>query len=408
MYSTVVSAKKCLPWIEKTRKPGSAVRADLNSFTQLISGDGFSVSFPTPLLLAHSPLIQSVLAQHHHCGSVSISLPSTAGGILILLAELLRSGETCALSGDRNSSQKLTSVQALLDILQCSVKLSKNSIEEVRGAEGNPHIVTSAQDENHHQDPVLSVSTPVPTIFTASTTNFSSKHTQSYESPSPSKSDGSSIILSPGETSIKLEEEDATSDSRVLYMDVCLEDILLSPKPSSGQENPSSQTEKDVKVEILELSCPFCQRVVKSQKSLKQHMMLRHPEPIHECLKCDASFSSKNDLGKHMKSAHFKFHCKSCHLSFKSKSRLCTHVESAHRERSSLEIKRRIGIGSSSSPRVELKKQLEWEHNDIRFSCDDCSKIFRSEKSFMKHCDVWHHDPKRMTTFKMPPYYKYM
>jgi len=404
MHFTVVSTKSCLPWIEEIAR--KSVRADLNSFTQLISGDGFSVSFPTPLLLAHSPLIQSLLAQQHHCGSVSISLPSAAGGILILLAEILRSGETCALSGDRNSCQKLTSVQALLDMLQCSVRLSKNSMEGVKGTEGNPHILPSVQEKNHYQDQVLSSLTSAPTIFTASTTNSSSKQTKSYESPSPSKSDGSSIILSPGETSIKL-EEDATPDSRVLYMDVCLEDILLSPKPSSSQENHSSQT-GNKKDEILELSCPFCQRAVKSQKSLKQHMMLRHPEPLHECLKCDASFLSKNGLDKHMKSVHFKFHCKSCHLIFKTKSRLCSHVEKAHRDRLSPKREIGIGIGSSSSPRVELKKQLEWEHNDMRFSCDDCSKIFLSEQSFMKHCDVCQHDPKRMTTFRMPPYQKFM
>jgi len=407
MYSTLVSTKSCLPWIDNTKK---LVRADLtsNSLVQLISGDGFSVSLPTPLLLAHSPLIQSVLAQHHHCGTVSISLPSAAGGILILLAEILMSGESCALSGDRNSNQKLCSVQAVLDILQCSVKLSINTMEEMQEDEGIPYIVPSGQDENNNQDHVLSSSTTAPTIFTASTTNSSSKHTQSFTSPSPSKSDGSSIILSPVETSIKLEEEDATGDSRVLYMDVCLEDILLSPKQSSGHVNPSNQTGKEVKVEIMELSCPFCERVVKSQKSLKQHMMLRHPEPIYDCLKCDASFLSKNDLDKHMKSVHFKFHCKSCHLSFKTKSRLCFHVETAHRERLSEGKELRNGAGSSFSPRVELKKQLEWEHNDMRFSCDECSKIFLSKQSFMKHCDMWNHDPKRMTTFRMPPYHKFM
>ena len=407
MFSTLVSTRSCLPWIENIRKPDSAVRSDQtsNSITQLISVDGFSVSLPTSLLLTTSPLIQSVLAQNlHYCGPVGISLPSTTGDVLILLAEILRSGESSAILGNRNSCQKLSSVQGVLDSLECSVKLSKNSLERTKRIEGNPAIVSSGQDENQN----LPSSTPAPTIFTASTTETSSKQTYLYASPSPSKSNGSSIILSPGETSIKLEEEDASEDSKVLFMDVCLKDILLSPKLSSGHENPPLKNKKVVKVEFMELPCPFCQRVVKSQKSLKQHMMLCHPEPRHDCVKCDASFFSKNDLDKHMKSAHFKFHCKSCHLAFKTKSRLCTHLESAHRERLSLKKERLMGPSSRPSPRVELKKQLEWEHNDVRFSCDDCSKIFSSERSFMKHCDLWNHDPKRMITFKMPPCQKYM
>ena len=148
----------------------------------------------------------------------------------------------------------------------------------------------------------------------------------------------------------------------------------------------------------------LCQRVLKTQKSLKQHMLLRHAEPLHDCEKCDFSFPSKKELNKHMKSAHMKFQCNSCNLTFKTRSRLCTHLQAAHLEEPTLKRKTMFG----PRPRVELNDQFEWEHNDERFSCDTCSKIFRSKESFLNHCNMLNHDPKLMTSFKMPRYKKYM
>ena len=402
MYRTVVSTRSCLPWIEHNRKPDrdQIYHGHTNSsMIQLLSGDGFSVSLPTPLVLANSPLIQSVLSQHHHCGTVSISLPSAEGSILILIAEILRRGETSALCGNKNSCQKLRSVQGVLDMLQCSVKITQNSLAGAgtEDAAGNPYKAASPLDTDQSPSHDLPSSTPTPTDFTVFTTNSSSKH-------SSSKSEESSV-LSPGEISIKLEleEEGTFEESKVLVIDARLEDILFSPKGSSGHESLPSLNDKNEKVgEVINLSCPFCKRVVKSQKSLKQHMMIRHPEPVHACVKCDSSYPSKKELGKHMKSAHFKFQCKSCHLTFKTKLRLHTHLEAGHLHKPTFEEKNMIGPRSKN----KLIDQFKWEHDDARFYCGTCLKIFRTNKSFMKHCNILNHDPNLMTSFKMPRYKK--
>merc|ERR1712179_507387 len=174
------------------------------------------------------------------------------------------------------------SVQAVLDMLQCSVKITQSnkaetrSVVEAAGA-GYSNNISSALDGSQSQGHDEFSTTPTPSDFTGSSTNSSSK----LGCP---KSEGSSV-LSPGEISIKLEleEDDAPEDSKILVIDARLEDILFSPKDSSGHEIPLGDADKKEKVEDVELCCPFCQRVLKTQKSLKQHMLLRHAEPLHDC-----------------------------------------------------------------------------------------------------------------------------
>ena len=91
---------------------------------KLLSGDGFSITLPLPLLLASSALLRSVLSNHQCCASVDISVPSVGGGTLVLVGEILRRGETSNFfDGDESSKEILRSVQTVLNMLLCGVSI---------------------------------------------------------------------------------------------------------------------------------------------------------------------------------------------------------------------------------------------------------------------------------------------
>jgi len=388
MDSTIVSTR---PWIENAINPGGFTEQSGHSSTNsslihIIGGDGFAVSLPAPLVLASSPLLRLIISNQHHCGAVSISVPSAEGGVLVHLAEILRKGETSVLFGNKYSGKILSSLQSMLDMLRCSVKISqevKVDFDKKR-REGSFDI-----DRNQ----VLAT----PTFSSNASTTDSDSTAKGFNSVTSqsNKSEGS-FISGADEENIKVEKE---NDSKVLYIGVSLEDIISSPKQSHDYLDAQNQDRFNDDVD-KELSCPFCLRVVKSQKSLKQHILLRHPEPIHDCEKCDASFLSKNNLEKHIKSAHSKFQCKFCHLAFISKKKLYSHEKTVHK------VKTAFIRHKDKTVSYIPEQDMEWEDNDVRFSCNLCAKIFRSKESYLKHCDLLNHDPKLMTRFRMPPYNK--
>jgi len=397
---------------------------------KLLSGDGFSITLPLPLLLASSALLRSVLSNHQCCVSVDISVPSVGGGILVLVGEILRRGETSCLDGDESSKEILKSVQTVLDMLLCgvSILLKKssdhlNEIVEESESEDNFNLENPLWDLNSNKVKVQS-----PPMSTATVSSPKSVDNSSISAASPSSKASSSITLSPND----VKEEKHSVESKVLYIDVCLEDIVSS-SPKLGathmgeSENKPKRIKKEVKVEEenedFMMSCPFCQRNFKSGKSLKQHIGLLHPEPTHFCSKCDSSFFKKTSLDKHMKSNHLKIQCKSCSLSFSSKLKLSRHAERFHQDyfkcsKCDFKASSRRSLDEHMSAThanfkceecpvtVEsfdiLEKHLEVEHSDVRFCCNVCSKIFKTKVSFMKHCEITSHDPELVTKFKMP------
>ena len=401
--------------------------------------NGFSITLSLPLLLASSALLRSVLSNHQCCASVDISVPSVGGGTLVLVGEILRRGETSNFfDGDESSKEILRSVQTVLNMLLCgvSIMLKKRSDDQI--IENVKESVST--DDFNLENPLwdlnsnnVKIQSP-PSSATVSSPKSPDNSSISAASPSnstasPSSIASSSITLSPND----VKEEKHSVESKVLYIDVCLEDIVSS-SPKLGDMDKSENKPKRIKKEVKQvkfekenddfmLSCPFCQRNFKSGKSLKQHIGLLHPEPSHFCSKCDSSFFKKTSLDKHMKSTHLKIQCRSCSLSFSSKLKLSRHAERSHKyyfkcskcdlkvsSRRSLEEHMTVAHADFKCDECPvtlesmdiLQKHLEIEHSDARFCCNICSKIFKTKVSFMKHCEITSHDPKLVTKFKMP------
>jgi len=413
MASKLVSRKSNIPWLEKPQSNffDHSCNSPISPQVQLLGGDGFSITLPLPLLLASSALFRAALSNHQCCGSVSISVPSVGGGTLVLVGEILRRGVTSSLDGDDGAKENLKSVQAVLDMLLCGVKLSLQKNNQFHGKSVEIGEVNESKSKALIQDVNSNIVQSVissPAVSSPSTAGSSCSAIPSYPVTSPSNSTSSSITLSPSENSVKEETGDSDSaDSKVLYIDVCLEDILSSPKNDCEIVSPSfKRVKREIKVECEEVKvlilCPFCQREFKAQKSLKQHISLIHPEPTHDCTKCDASFFKKSSLKKHVNSTHLKFPCRSCSMSFITKSKLGHHAERAHKDIITKLPKCDLKVSSKR----KLEKHTEVIHSDERYCCNICSKIFKSKESFIKHCELLNHDSKLVTKFKLPDNFK--
>eukprot|EP00092_Neocalanus_flemingeri_P012284 GFUD01013242.1.p1 GENE.GFUD01013242.1~~GFUD01013242.1.p1 ORF type:complete len:453 (-),score=106.04 GFUD01013242.1:37-1395(-) len=440
-----VSLSSEIPWLEKPRKsPGNFYQSHhiLTPQVKLLSGDGFSVSVPLPLLLATSHFFRTVLTSYQCCGGVDISLPSVGGGTLILVTEILRSGETSNLEVAENAKASLKDVQAVLGMLQCDITIAlqqKNSTQSQTNS-SESECMDGIRQENILSDlNSNSVQIESPLITSGAT--------------SPCISASSSITLSP--TDVK--EVDFKPSLPLLYIDVTMnseignqkkkvwrasikkhkkeeivmtlrkeeivrasikehkkeeivmtlrkEEIVMTPKKEEIVQKLKEETKKVNDNGKASLSCPFCQRKLRNEKSLNQHLELLHPEPIFSCTKCEFSFYKKRSLEKHARLVHPKYRCKTCLMSFSSKAKLSCHNQIRHRESHKC-----INCEDRFTSSEKLKAHMNVahpesdcdEHMDLRFSCNVCYKIFKTKPAFMSHCEEMSHDPSFVTKFRMP------
>jgi len=411
--SVSLNSRNSISWLEKKQTESSYHLNSSMTQVKLISGDGFSVSLPLPLLLASSALLKSVLSSHHCCGGVDISLPSVTGGTLLLVAEIIKRGETTCLDGTVNSRESLKEMEQVLGLLLCNAS--------VEVAKVNVSMLSEILVENGESQAEVAEETNCLIDCNSNAISSQAPSTPSQKSSSPPHSVSSAITLSPSD--VKQEKEP------VLYIDVNViaESTSISPKQEVENFLPSNKIkeENDDCCEVP-LCCPICQnqRIFRTDKSLMQHIQLLHPEPEFACTKCDKTFVKKNSLIKHTKLVHMKLQCKFCALGFISKLKLHQHVQSKHADfdcpkceekftsKEKLEdhkkhVHERFNCDDcqvrANSPEV-LMKHIKIKHKDVRFSCNVCHKIFKSKESFLKHCESVGHDPKSVTKFKMPNY----
>ena len=97
----------------------------------LQSGDGQTISLPVSLLLAASPFLQTLLPPPCQCNTTTtISLPSTRGDSLKLLAQIFSKGETEHLAGGVIESS-LEELQQALELLETGIVLKLSYMRTV-------------------------------------------------------------------------------------------------------------------------------------------------------------------------------------------------------------------------------------------------------------------------------------
>ncbi|KAJ8922309.1 hypothetical protein NQ315_004251 [Exocentrus adspersus] len=112
------------------------------------------------------------------------------------------------------------------------------------------------------------------------------------------------------------------------------------------------------------IPCDLCKKVFKEKYLLVNHKEVKHFKNLKyfNCLLCDRKFHQKNLLRRHIENTHlnkFKFHCDICDRGFNYQSELDLHCKNVHEE--------------------------------PRFTCKHCSKMFKDPQYFKFHLKT--HDP---------------
>ena len=135
------------------------------------------------------------------------------------------------------------------------------------------------------------------------------------------------------------------------------------------------------------MTCPICDKIMKTNKTLKQHMRLKHvdnprviqDEPLNKkCCICN-QYLTASQLNQHMKDKHpgqaITYNCDLCEVKLNSVFNLKRHKENIHSENKRFEC---IICGEFRSQRGDKMKEHMEIHNVKQFGCDICS--FKSNR----------------------------
>ena len=122
LTSSMFSLRSDFSWLDHLQLQNTYSSAYFRDQITLVSGDGFTVPFHAPFLLASSRLLKGIYQDNLR--GKDIFLPSVRGDTLMLVAELLRRGVTGGIVCVENTGQKLKEVQGVMDLLQTEVNVA--------------------------------------------------------------------------------------------------------------------------------------------------------------------------------------------------------------------------------------------------------------------------------------------
>jgi len=370
MADAIVRGEVSWPGLLKEQKQGFRMSNTMDQ-VRLHSGDGFTVSLPSQLLLASSELARRILVPRE--SGHDIVIPSVKGSSLLLLVEILRSGVSKDLVGIKNNVNN-----TLLDELRDSMGLL-----EIVGYVEVTTVAMSAQN--------------IPTVVPPNSEN-------SEELPSVVKPVAVNILRISDNIIAEVVENAKVSTSEK-YFNMNNEYLSSSNKSIDGNSNDTSE-------------CPICKQVVKNKNCLSKHILLKHKDqtfPCQECGKnfisednlkvhlsahkkkgemlavcdhCAANFTSQDQLNKHIKKYHkeMTFSCKDCDMFFLTMTRLDRHVINNHSE--NLFQCNECQASFSTESKVKIHKKMV--HSGIRHACPICGSTFSSKWGLLRHAKNAH------------------
>ena len=129
-------------------------------------------------------------------------------------------------------------------------------------------------------------------------------------------------------------------------------------------------------------SCSKCFMVFETFMKMKEHKLKDHREEKFPCQHCGVNFRLTN-IEKHIATQHNEtlLKCNDCDLKFRTKQKLKLHEIKEHSTDERYKCK---FCGSHQGSEGRLKRHLK-VHDDPRFKCGYCEKVFRLEKKLIVH-----------------------
>jgi len=329
---------------------------------KLWSGDGFSVSLPSHLLLASSKLARRTFIPGEN--GQNILLPSVRGSTLLLLVEILRSGVTSNQGKEEIMGDRLTDIRELMWLLDIPghigmMKIVNKSFELRSNGNEVEHLVCA--DVMHNEGGHLPQSyTPVVEITRM---NLDVKMLlQDYVEVDSTEMFGKSM---------------ETGQPRMCQ--VC------------KKINPNWKALKDhirsAHGEAL-FPCGHCSKKFVLEKILKEHIYRAHAGVRIGCGYCPSTYRSKESLNNHMRKRHRceMVSCRFCSMRFLHKDTLKIHMNNNHKEEQFQCSE--CPATFIDEPKVRLHARRV--HSGIRMICSECNLTFSSDHCLRRHARSQH------------------
>ncbi|KAM9326861.1 zinc finger and BTB domain-containing protein 41 [Gastrophryne carolinensis] len=138
--------------------------------------------------------------------------------------------------------------------------------------------------------------------------------------------------------------------------------------------------------------CDICNKSFTRRPHLEEHMILHSQDKPFKCTYCDEKFKSRFKRLKHQEKYHLgPFPCDICGRQFNDSGNLKRHIEYTHGGKRKWSC---FICGKSVRERTTLKEHLRIHSGEKPHLCSICGQNFRHGSSYRLHLRV-HHDDKR-------------
>eukprot|EP00092_Neocalanus_flemingeri_P020108 GFUD01021769.1.p1 GENE.GFUD01021769.1~~GFUD01021769.1.p1 ORF type:complete len:412 (-),score=51.02 GFUD01021769.1:95-1330(-) len=374
--------------------------ASFKSFTarsgevNLQSGDGQTIHLPVSLFVSASPFLLSLLLPTCPCYSntTTISLPSTRGFILKLLAQIFSGGETEKLPGEIIKSC-LLELQEVLELLETGIILK---VSYTRAPES---LKVSTVESFTVREATVAIKEEFEISDSAS--HLMGVLDDWEVSPQSSKDCDSTPV-------------DLRSFSGSDFKEASMDLKVKLKRKCATRKNYRDWINGDSKLRNKEdrcIKCSFCDRNFKKLKSLKNHVVERHGkkglgEENHHCLKCDLNYSSIRHLERHIRLKHGEqmqehikeggefLRCPYCRIRFFNNSSMMKHISRKHEDdcEGLKDLKFKCSECNETFRRKDtLAIHIKRVHEGLIYACGVCDNIKLYKTDILKHCNASSH-----------------
>ena len=194
-------------------------------------------------------------------------------------------------------------------------------------------------------------------------------------------SDGSSPVeFSPSQRKEAL--KDTREDRKVTLAVVPREDSTLQTQIEFDLAAPKTERifRKGGRV------CKFCSKVFSKLSNLNRHMKVAHQGLRFQCLVCTKKFTCKESLSLHSKVFHEGLRCSTCSLLFDTRDDLTAHQDGqCTGEKARQEAVKCEKCGKTYSRLSNLNRHMRMAHKGMIYSCEFCSRGYRSKDGLLEH-----------------------